>query len=106
MWPLCFLLNKLLKVEERNQGRSEGHGDSTSEKYCQFDPCVSNGKYKDAGLPSSSYMEVRPTFSLSIFFCLCLSIFGLDLLGIEIEKSIFAATYRSLCHIAGPFNCC
>lgn len=66
MWPLCFLLNKLLRVEERNQGRSEGHGDSTSPKYCLFDdPLVSDGKYRDAGLPSSSHMDVRPIHILS-----------------------------------------
>uniref|UniRef100_A0A1J3J5G0 Protein GUCD1 n=1 Tax=Noccaea caerulescens TaxID=107243 RepID=A0A1J3J5G0_NOCCA len=69
MWPLCFLLNKLLRVEERNQGRPEVHGDSTSEKYCQFDPLVDNGTYRDAGLPSSSYMEVPHVHQLASWDC-------------------------------------
>ncbi|OAO94508.1 GC1 [Arabidopsis thaliana] len=71
MWPLCFLLNKLLRVEERNhQGRLEGHGDSTYPKYCLFDdPLVSDGKYRDAGLPSSSHMEVPHVHQLASWDC-------------------------------------
>ncbi|XP_010452501.1 PREDICTED: protein GUCD1-like [Camelina sativa] len=71
MWPLCFLLNKLLRVEERNQGRSQGHGGSTSANYCQFDghPLLSNGKYTDAGLPSSSHFEVPHVHQLASWDC-------------------------------------
>ncbi|XP_019097231.1 PREDICTED: protein GUCD1 isoform X2 [Camelina sativa] len=71
MWPLCFLLNKLLRVEERNQERSQGHGGSTSANYCQFDghPLLSNGKYTDAGLPSSSHLEVPHVHQLASWDC-------------------------------------
>ncbi|KAL1196985.1 Guanylyl cyclase 1 [Cardamine amara subsp. amara] len=69
MWPLCFLLNKLLKVEEANQGRSDGHGDSTSAKFCQFDPLLTNGMFRDADLPSSSRMEVPHVHQLASWDC-------------------------------------
>ncbi|KAG7608259.1 Protein GUCD1 [Arabidopsis suecica] len=70
MWPLCFLLNKLLRVEERNQGILDGDGDSTFPKYCLFDdPLVSDGKYRDAGLPSSSHMDVPHVHQLASWDC-------------------------------------
>ncbi|BAB10798.1 unnamed protein product [Arabidopsis thaliana] len=70
MWPLCFLLNKLLRVEERNQGILDGNGDSTFPKYCLFDdPLVSDGKYRDAGLPSSSHMDVPHVHQLASWDC-------------------------------------
>lgn len=72
MWPLCFLLNKILKV----QGRSEEgqDGDSISPKYSQFDhPFVTTSHGSLNAPSSSSHMEVR----LAIFFCF--SMFDLSL---------------------------
>ncbi|KAL0866090.1 hypothetical protein Bca101_045208 [Brassica carinata] len=67
MWPLCFLLHKILEVQE---GRSEERrdGDSISPKYSQLDdPFVtSHGNLKD---PSSSHMEVPQPETL---YVLCL----------------------------------
>ncbi|KAJ4883404.1 guanylyl cyclase 1 [Raphanus sativus] len=71
MWPLCFLLNKILKVQERNQGRSEEEehdGDSISPKYSPFVTTTSHGKNLNAP-PSSSHMEVPHVHQLASWDC-------------------------------------
>ena len=75
MWPLCFLLNKILKVQERNQGRSEERHDgidSISPKYSQFDDPFVTTSHGSSNLlkdPSSSHMEVPHVHQLASWDC-------------------------------------
>ncbi|KAH0907844.1 hypothetical protein HID58_039671 [Brassica napus] len=68
MWPLCFLLNKILKV----QGRSEEgqDGDSISPKYSQFDHSFVTTSHGSLNAPSSSsHMEVPHVHQLASWDC-------------------------------------
>lgn len=98
MWPLCFLLNKILKVQERNQGRSEEEeehdGDSISPKYSPFVTTTSHGKNLNAP-PSSSHMEVPHVHQLASWDC-----------GLACVLMVLRATGISTCSIQELADIC